>query len=155
MVMSILWSLSLFLSLVFQAGSPAGAPGSALTPTEQLKLEKEDKIDGRIKIYQSASKRIQRTIEEAVGKDDFKAVPQNLRLWVSLLSDSLKDIGSNLKTKKKSRALIKFEIQVRKEILATQNYKIKAPIDQQDLFESCLEQAENVRSKFVELLFGH
>ena len=95
-----------------------------------------------------ASRRLQESIEAAAAKDDFQTVSENLKLWTALLSKSLKDIEPNLKAKKKSRALISYEIQVRKSIADTGNIKIKAPVDQQDLFDSCISQAEAVRGKF-------
>jgi hypothetical protein len=153
-VMLMLWSLSFFWGMFFQAGVQAPATGP-LDPVEKGRIEREGNIERRIKIYESASNRIQRELGVAMDKGDFQAVPDNLKLWVSLLSESLRDIGTNLKNKKKSRALINYEIRVRKAILSTQNYKIQAPIEQQDVFESSLEQAETIRKKFVEILFQH
>ncbi len=152
------WSLSFILCMLLQAGSivPASFPDDVLSAAEKLQIEKEvNNVDHRIKIYQSASSRIQKDLQQSVVKDEFQTVPDNLKKWVLLLSSSLKDIESNLKAKKKSRALINYEIQVRKAIANTQEYKMRAPVELQDIFESSLGQAEAVRKKFVEILFEH
>ncbi len=149
-----LFPLVLFLSLS-QAVAPSATTGEIFIPSEKAKLENETNLDRRIKVYEAASKRMQQSLEAAVSKEDFQTVPDTLKLWISLLSKSLEDIEANLKTKKKSRALIDYEIQVRKSIANTQNYKIRAPVDQQDVFDSSLAQAETVRKRFVEILFRH
>ncbi len=146
-----LWSIA--LNLLIQAGSFSLPADSPLNSVEKLKIENELKIESRIKIYRQASERIQKIIEESVSKDNYQNLPTDLKLWTSLLSESLKDIQTHLKTKKKSKNLISFEIQVRKAISNSQNYKIKAPTELQDVFESCLAQAEKIRQEFVEILF--
>jgi hypothetical protein len=92
-------------------------------------------------------------VHEAVVKEEFETIPANLKRWTSLLSSSLDDIKTNSKSKKKSRQLIQYEIQVRKAIATLQDDQIKAPIDQHDNFESCLVQAEKIRKRFVDILF--
>jgi len=146
--------LVLFLSL-FQAGDPSAVTGEIFSPSEKARLENETNLDRRIKVYEAASKRMQKALEAAVSKEEFQTVPDMLKVWISLLSKSLEDIEANLKTKKKSRALISYEIQVRKSIANTQNYKIRAPVEQQDVFDSSLVKAETVRKRFVEILFRH
>jgi|WetSurMetagenome_2_1015567.scaffolds.fasta_scaffold281783_2 hypothetical protein len=145
--------LSIALSLLIQAANFAPPQDSALNSLEKLKIEHELKIENRIKIYRQASERIQKNIEDAVSKDSYQTLTTNLKLWTSLLSESLKDIQTNLKARKKSKNLIRFEIQVRKAISNTQNYKIKSPAELQDAFDACLDQAEKVRQEFVEILF--
>jgi hypothetical protein len=149
--MMILWAAVLMLFV--QAGDFSLSADSTLNSEEKLKIQKEKNINGRIKIYKQASDRIQKSIQDATAKNNFEIVSNDLKAWTSLLSESLQDIETNLKSKKKSKNLIRYEIQVRKAISNTQNYKIKAPVDQQDLFESCLEQAEKIRTKFVDILF--
>jgi hypothetical protein len=149
--MLMLWSI--VLSLLIQAGSFSSPSDSALNSVEKLKIERELKIENRIKIYRQASERIQKNIEDAVSKDSYQTLPADLKLWTSLLSESLKDIQTNLKAKKKSQNLIRFEIQVRKAISNSQNYKIKSPVELHDVFDACLDQAEKIRREFVEILF--
>jgi hypothetical protein len=153
--MSNIWLLISGLVFLFQPGSAPPATGNLFSPAEQAQLEKASNVEGRIKVYTAASKRIQHSLETAVGKDNFETVPDDLKLWTALLSKSLEDIEANLQTKKKSRALINYEIQVRKSISQTESFKIRAPIEQQDLFESCLSDAAKVRKKFVDILFRH
>ena len=149
------WSLTIILVLFLQAGITPQSTGELFDPKEKAKIEKEKTVEGRIKVYEAASKRMQKTLETAIDQENFQSVPENLKLWTSLLLKSLEDIETNLKTKKKSRALIKFEIQIRKAIANTENYKIRAPVEQQEAFDSCIAQAEKVRRRFVEILFLH
>ncbi len=150
-----IWTFALLLAFFFQAGNIPLATGDVFNPAEKAQIENASNVEQRIKVYESASRRLQQTLETAVAKDEFQLVPENLKLWITLLSKSLEDIEGNLKSKKKSTALKKYEIQVRKSIVNTTSLKIKAPIDQQDLFDSCLAEAEKVRKKFVEILFQH
>jgi hypothetical protein len=129
--------------------------GDIFLPSEKAQIKQADTVERRIKVYEAASKRIQQSLEAAIAKDNFHAVPDNLQLWTSLLAKSLEDIEANLKAKKKPRALIRYEIQVRKSISRTESLKIRAPVDQQDIFDSCIAQAERVRKRFVEILFRH
>ena len=149
------WSLTVILVLFLQAGITPQSTGELFDPKEKAKIEKEKTVEGRIKVYEAASKRMQKTLETAIDQENFQSVPENLKLWTSLLLKSLEDIETNLKTKKKSRALIKFEIQIRKAIANTESYKIRAPVEQQEAFDSCIAQAEKVRRRFVEILFLH
>jgi hypothetical protein len=144
---------SFALALPLQAADSSSFPDDFFTPSEKAQLEKADNVEQRIKVYDDASRRLQQSLEAAITKEDFQTVPDTLRLWVSLLAKSLEDIESNLKAKKKSRALINYEIQVRKSIARTESLKIRAPVDQQDIFDACLAEAEKVRKRFVEILF--
>ena len=111
-------------------------------------------LENKIKAgVESNLRQIQLELETAVTKENFQSVPDNLQTWNSLLSKTLEDIEANLKSNKKSRALISFEIQLRKSITRTESLKIRAPADQQDIFDSCLDQAEKIRKRFVDILF--
>jgi hypothetical protein len=151
--MSIFLPLALLLSLLLQSGGAQPSPEDCFSPVERAQFEKAVSIDNRIKIYEKVSIRLQQELATAVTKEDFQSVPRTLNNWNSLLSKSLEDIEANLKSKKKSRALINYEIQIRKSIDRVQNLKIRATMDLQDPFDSCLEQAEKVRRRFVEILF--
>jgi len=139
--------------MFIQAGGIPPGVEDILIPAEKVQMQKANSIDRRIKVYEAASKRIQQTLHDCVAKQEFEQVPDTLKLWTSLLAKSLEDIEANLKSKKKSRNLINYEIQVRKAIADTQGYKIRAPVEQQDDFDSCLAQAETIRKKLVEILF--
>jgi hypothetical protein len=145
--------LALALSVIIQGGSVPSFEGGILNPKEKTQLEKANSVDRRIKVYTAATKRIDKSLREAVSKGQFETVAADLKLWTSLLSKSLEDIEANLKSKKKSRDLIKYEIQVRKTLSNLQDYRIQAPIEQQEEFDSCLAEAEAIRQKFVDILF--
>ncbi len=147
--------LILILCLLIQSGSVPSFSDDIFSPKEKTKLEKASSVKGRIKIYRTASIRIQKSIHEAVKDETFGTIPDNLKLWTSLLSQSLIDIETNLQSKKKPRELIQYEIQVRKAIAALQDDQIKAPLNQHDQFESCIAQAEEIRKRFVEILFRY
>lgn len=156
--MIIMLQFQLLTFAVFAFIQAAAAPrfaDDALNPMEKERIARAINIEQRINVYETASKRIQQTLQAAVAGGDFSKVPDTLKLWDSLLSGSLEDIEANLKSKKKSKALIRYEIQVRKALAATQGYKTKAPVDQQDTFDSCLAQVEKMRKRFVEIIFQH
>jgi hypothetical protein len=139
--------------LLLQAAGVVSVPGDIFSPAEKAQIEKTAAIDGRIKVYETASKRIQQTLHESVTKEQFEPVPDILKLWTSLLAKSLEDIEANLRLKKKSRALMDYEIHLRKAIADTQSLQIRAPVEQQDAFASCLARAETIRKSFVKILF--
>jgi hypothetical protein len=148
--------LGLFAFTLFAFFQDAAAPltlKDLLDHQEMAKLAAATNIAQRIKVYEAASKRYQETLEAAIIKNDFSQIPEQMRQWSSLLSESLKDIEENLKTKKKSKQLIDYEIQVRKGITAFQDYKVKIPIEQQDIFGLYLTQVEKVRKRFIEIIF--
>jgi hypothetical protein len=147
--------LAAFTVLLFQAMGASSVQDDIFLPSEKAKLETEGNVEKRIKVYQAVSKRINKSLEMEVLKNNFSDVPGKLRLWNALLSKSLEDIKVNLKAKKKSRALIKYEIEVRKSIARIESFKIRAPVDQQDVFDECIAKAEAVHEKFVEILFRH
>jgi hypothetical protein len=151
--MALLGSFILILNLLCQTGSVPAYGDDIFSPEEIRQLQKGDSVENRIKIYQAASVRIQKNLQQSVAKEEFKMVPDTLKTWTLLLAKSLEDIETNLKAQKKPRSLINYEIHVRKAIVNTKGHKIKAPADQQDAFNSGIAQAESVHKKFVEILF--
>jgi hypothetical protein len=151
--MSPLGLLSLALYAFLQALSVPLLRSDALNAEEKARLSAAQKLNGRIKVYHDASRRMQQSVHAAVSGDDFSGVPVALKLWGSLLSGSLEDIEANLKAKKKSTALIRYEIQVRKAIKEFRGYKARAPVDQQDEIESQLANAEKIRKRFIDIIF--
>jgi len=124
-----------------------------LTAAEKSALEKEKKIDNRIKVYQAASARLSKLMQGALQEHDFARLEQGSENWVKLLSASLEDIEENVNRKKKSRALINFEIHLRRTILDMRSFKFKLPADQQNQFDSWLDRAEEAHKKMVGILF--
>jgi hypothetical protein len=153
--MSILWPFILILSVFLQNGSVSDFPTGTFTEKETRKIEKEsDDIDGRIDVYRNASIRMQKELKETVSKDGFQDVPGHIQLWTSLVTESLKDIEFNIDPKKKkSKALIKYEIHVRQTINDLRELQIRAPYEQQQIFDSCIERANAARGKMVDILF--
>ena len=76
-----------------------------------------------------------------------------LHCWKDRLTASLKDIEAKVNRKKKSGALIDYEIQLRKSIFYVSDVRLKAPYTQQDGFDSWIAEAELVHQKFVDILF--
>jgi hypothetical protein len=145
----------LVLMMLIQAGDVSTAADDILVSAEQAKMAAAKSIDQRIKIYESASKRIQSQLQGAISNNEFEAVPGILSLWTSLLNKSIEDIEVALKPKKKPKSLKKYEIHLRKAIKDTQDYRKRAPFDQEDAFDACLVRAETIRKRFVEILFQH
>jgi len=144
--------LTLICCLFMQAGGAAQAPG-CFEAGDKSRLEKEGKLDSRIKIYEEVSNRCQQLVTDKVQRQDFQPVPGYLQSWSALLDKSLADIEASPGRKDKSRALRKFEIHLRKAISSAQELKLKATVDQFDAFENWLHSAEQVHKKFVDFLF--
>lgn len=153
MAMLALMPLGFILNLVLQAVPAPSFPEGIFSPAEKSRIERERNINDRIKVYEKASARIQGDIQTAISKEDFRTAPETLKLWTLLLEESLKDIEANLKSKKKSRPLIRYEIQVRKAIAALQDGKLRTPVNLHDTFDSCLARARDIHKRFVEILF--
>ena len=145
----------LALGLWLQGGLPSAiAPAdSCLTHVENRQLSATPNIEGRIKIYRQISERFHRAVEATISKQDFDFIPAMLRCWKDRLTASLQDIEAKVNRKKKSGALIDYEIQVRKSIFYVNDVRLKAPYTQQDDFDSWIAQAELVHQKFVDILF--
>ena len=149
------WSL-LVLALTFVAQQPVQTPDApeVFTPAEKAQLARAGKIDGRIKIYQTASERYKAAVAGQMAKHDYASVPGTLALWSQLFTMSAKDIDASITNrKKKSGALIRYEIQVRRSITDMQAFKTAVPVDVIDHFDEWLAQAESVHQLFVDVLF--
>ena len=146
------WLVLAILLFVQGAAAPPFTE-EILNPKEKERIARATNVEQRIKVYEAASKRIQQTLHSMADGGDFSKFPDTLKLWTSLLSGSLEDIEANLKTKKKSRALIRYEIQVRKAITEAQDYKNSIPEEQEEIYNSALAQAEKIRKRFVEIVF--
>jgi hypothetical protein len=140
-------------SISVQAGSIVQPPGDSMPPLERSKLQMEKKINNRIKIYKAVSGSWLKTLVSAVDANDFEAVPSVLQAWMSLLTESLKDIDANVERKKKSGALIEYEIQLRKSIHEVKDHRVEIPLEQLDSIDAWVDQAEKIQSKFLDILF--
>ena len=147
------YALALVFSLTAQSAGTLAPAAEGLTAAEKERLAREQKLDNRIKIYETASKRLLKSLETAVLKEQYDSDLPILRAWTGLLNTAFADIDKNASRKKKSKALIRLEIQLRKALADVQEYKIRAPIDQQDAFDSFLARSEEIRKKFVGILF--
>jgi hypothetical protein len=153
-MISLLGILLLIVSLGQETTAPVDLPDrQLLTPAEKSLLERETHIDRRIRIYESASLRFQRSIQVATKQEEIEGFLEDLESWVKLLSASREDIESNVNRKKKSRALIRYEIQVRKTAGDLQDARPNIPLESQAEFDSYLGRAEVVRKTFVDILF--
>jgi hypothetical protein len=129
-------------------------PGpDGLTPTERSKLEKEEKVDSRIRVYEAASVRFHKSVRSAVQKEEFEIIEEDLNSWMKVLSASLEDIEANVNRKKMSRPLIRFEIHLRKAFLDLQDLKHKAPPEEQEKIDDWLGRADGIRNSFLNILF--
>jgi hypothetical protein len=153
--MSTIWPFFFILSALIQTGNKAPVLDEILNSQEKAKFSESNSLKNRLDVYKSASIRIQKDLQLAISKEDFSLVARILKTWTQLLSESLKDVEASPKMKKRLRALISFEIQVRKSIATMNDYKIRAPSDMQDAFDSCLVTAETIRKQFVDVLFLH
>jgi hypothetical protein len=145
-------SLLLLVIILLQADSSATLV-DGFSIAERLQLNSKSKIEDRIKIYESVSNRYHKSVEQAADKQNFEQIPAILQSWSSVLSKSLADISQNVDRKRKSNALIKFEIQLRKSIVDMRDAKIKAPVDHQDYYDDWIAQTEEARKQFVDILF--
>ena len=151
---SSLWHLALISSLLFQAGLLSAVPGpDGLLDSERARVEREPKLDRRIKIYEAASLRYQGSVSSNVQNQEFQSVPAQLKSWTNLLATSLADVEKSASRKEKSKALIHYEIHLRKAISDMQELKLKGTVDEFDSFEAWLSKAEETHKKFVDMLF--
>jgi hypothetical protein len=150
-----LWTLLLALGLRGQANTPNPPAGrvEVLSATEKGQLEHEPALDGRIRVYESANLRFQRQVESEFKKEGFDKTPPQLEAWTELLETSRKDIEAHANRKKKSRAVIRYEIQLRKAIADVRSLALMAPAEYEKAFEEWLASAERVRKSLVDVLF--
>ncbi len=145
----------LAIAIWIQSGTaPAALTGSdCLTDKEKTELSHQSGIDGRIKVYRTISERLHLAIEGNTGKQNFDGVTPLISCWKQLLTSSLQDIEANINRKKKSGALINYEIQLRKSIVDMKDVRLKLPLPQQDDMEAWLTQADETHKRAVDILF--
>jgi hypothetical protein len=153
--MPLLGLLAFALCTFLQDATAPPSVDGLLNSREQASMTTATDVKQRIKIYQAASRRYQEALEHDIADNDFSQIPDNLKRWTALLSASLEDVEANLKVKKRSKPLIRFEIELRKDIATFHSFKTRVPADQQDLFATTLDQAEKIRKRFIEMIFQH
>ncbi len=136
-----------------QVAVPPSQAGECINAAEKKRLSEQEKIDGRIKVYRAISERYHQAVLGAVANKSFADIPALVACWKEQLNISLKDIEDNINRKKKSGALIDYEIQLRKSIVDITDARLKANLEQQNDFEAWLAQANNIHQKFVDILF--
>jgi hypothetical protein len=141
--------------MLWVQGGPPSAPTASdcLAAVEKSKLSREQKIDGRIKVYREISARFHKQMMNATAKKSFDDFPALLACWKEHLIASLKDIETNINRKKKSGALKDFEIHLRKSIIDANSARLKASYHQTADFDAWLTEANMVHTRFVDLLF--
>ncbi len=126
---------------------------SSLSPAERDRLRREQKIDGRIRIYAAASDEHRRAVLKTMAERNSEAVFITLRSWTELLDYSLEDIRTNAGRNSKSRALRSYEIQLRKSLGSVKDLKMQGSYEQLEEIDAWLKHAEAVRSIIVGILF--
>jgi hypothetical protein len=145
----------LALMICLQAYTPPSTfTGSdCLTDKERKDLSGQSNVDGRVKVYRRISERLHLAIEADAKKQTYDGISTLVNCWKELLTVSLRDIEANINRKKKSGALIDYEIQLRKSIVDMKDVRLKMPYPQQDDLEAWMAQAEAARKKTVDILF--
>jgi hypothetical protein len=124
-----------------------------LTPLERSRLEKEEKIDNRIRIYETVSTRWMRSVNSLVQIQEFDELPATLEAWSELLSLSARDVEKAVNRKKKSRALIRYEIHLRQAIGEIRDLRHRIPVHHQDAIDAWVNRAAEIRKRLLDILF--
>jgi hypothetical protein len=148
-----IWQALLTSMLCISAqGTPAPAT-ECLTPMEATALQGARKLDDRIKIYDKAFQPCQESVKNAFTTSQFDSLRPQLEIWMKLLESSEKDIEANSIAKKKSKALIRYEIRLRKALTDFKDDKLRAPFEYHDEIDAWIDKAETIRGRFVDILF--
>ena len=147
----------LLLFSLFQAAAFADADNAApeiYTPSEKKRLTSSKSLDDRIRVYDAAFERIRKELEKNIREDRFDAAARMLHDWSALLNESLADIEANADPKKKSNRLKQYEIHLRQAINGLRALRLRSPVELHDAFIFFEEQSEEIRRKFMNILFG-
>ena len=131
----------------------AAAGSDAFSPAERSRLQRESKIDGRVKVYDAASQRLLKSVTAKVRENDLGGLKTALSDWSRVLTEALKDVEASVKPGKKPKPLMRFEIQLRKAIAEIEGFKTTSGVEVFDLLNAWITQAEETRSRFVDILF--
>jgi len=151
--------LTISILLVF-AGQPLQVPAfqdeawdSVFTARELEKLGREDKVDKRIKIYESAWKRLHAEFLRLVKAGRHEELTGSIQAWLALVDRSSEDIERNIRRDKKSKPLISYEIKIRRAIADVTDLKPMIPFALEATIQEWLDRAEQTRKRFVDILF--
>lgn len=139
--------------------SPGGAPPQAagerekFSVSERAQLEREKKIDGRVKVYDRASQRYLKAVKARIKDEDLGGLKAELEGWRGVLEEALGDVEASVQPGKKQKPLRQFEIRLRKAIAELEGLKTTSGVEAFDLLHSWSARAEEIRSRFVDILF--
>jgi hypothetical protein len=140
----------------FLAQAPPGSDAkwtSALFPEERAQLARQSRIEGRVPIYQKASARFAPSLEKLVHEEKFAEVRKELELWKELIAASRDDIVASVPPGKRPKAVIRYEIHLRKMIAQMQSLRVKASVEAFDAFERWGASAEECRKAILAVIF--
>ena len=145
--------ISLLLLTACGQSAPETAADNCLMNEEKERLKTEMNLDRRIRIFEAGSRRCESSVVNFIVRGEFQYCPGALRAWRSLLEQSLQDIQSRPGRKDKSRALIRFEIQIRRAIAAVRDSRVRVPVELLQEIDDWLGRAEEIRKDLVKILF--
>jgi hypothetical protein len=149
--------LCLLLSLFLVPGplmqAPEGTGTDCLLPAERRQLGIEINLDPRIKIYIAASERCFGMVNKTMAQPNPPSISGVLDSWMLLLEESQRDIRKNSDRKKKSRWLIRYEIQLRKGIAGLEDLRMKGTYEDMQQIDTWVARAEAIHKEFVDILF--
>jgi plasmid stabilization system protein ParE len=153
MSLAVVWFVYPLALALAQAPQAAPAPASeAFTHAEKTRLDGEPDIEDRVKLYEAVSTRHLRSVQALVKEEAFDKLPAELKAWSDAVEASRDDIEKHISRKKKSRALIRYEIHLRKAIAELGELKYKVS-EAADSLEAAIAKAEDARKRFVSILF--
>ncbi len=145
---------ALLMPALLQAVSLPDQPmPSGLSTAERGRLQREQKIDSRIRIYAAASDERRRAVLKAMAERNSEVVSTTLQSWTELLDYSLEDIRTKAGRHSKSKALRSYEIHLRRSLGSVNDLKAQGTYKQLEEFDTWLKHAEAVRSIIVRILF--
>ena len=145
-------TFAVFLLILAQSLG-AGAAPAALTAAERTQLDRETNLDRRVRIYEAASQRLLRQVQGEFKSEEYERVAATLEAWQEVILASRKEVEAKANPKRKSRAVIQYEIQLRKAISEVRDLALRAPTELEDPFRTWLEKAEEARKSMVDVLF--
>jgi len=125
-----------------------------LTEKERADLRRQSNVDGRIRVYLSASERYQSTVPKLVTGQEFDTLSGTMAKWEALLVSSLADIESGVAPGKKPKNLRRFEIHLRKAIGEVQSLRKSGSVEAFDALEGWCSRAETIRGTIVKIMFA-
>jgi hypothetical protein len=145
--------ISLLFLAAYGQSAPVAAADNCLMNEEKERLKTETNLDRRIRIFEAGSRRCESSVVNFITRGEFQYCPGTLQAWRGLLEQSLQDIHSRPGRKDKSRALIRYEIHLRRAIAAVRDARVKAPLELLQGIDEWIDRAEEIRKDMVKILF--